>query len=295
MMPLHSVIPLILACLISAGHTAASEGLFSGKKSLQHIVNQTDFGPRSPDNPQAKRQTLNYIQQTLHTYTDQIQVQSFSSRGLSGNNLWARISGRGDGYIMLGAHWDTRPLHSSDSSAVNLGANDGASGVAVLLELARVVSQSAPPVTVDLVFFDLEDMGKIDGLPYAMGSKAFVKANPDYRPSAGVIVDMVCDKSLSIPRERHSQKRAKAVLDQLWAIAASQEATAFKNRRGTFITDDHLPFLDAGIPVVDLIHWPFPSYWHSRGDTLENCSPHSLEQVGRVLEAFIYSYITDKN
>ena len=79
-------------------------------------------------------------------------------------------------------------------------------------------------------------------------------------------------------------------MDQLWAIAKRQGASAFKNSRGHYISDDHLPFLEAGIPVVDLIHYPFPTYWHTTEDSIDKCSGHSLKQVGNVLSDFIYTY-----
>ena len=266
---------------------------FSGENALQHVANQIAYGPRSPDNPSGKQQTLNYIKEALMPLTDSLVVQPFHYRKMHGNNLWATVQGTGEQAtserVMIGAHWDTRPLQGKDKRSVNLGANDGASGVAILLELARVLSDSPPKVSVDLLFFDLEDMGNINGLPFAIGSRQFVEANADYQPSAGIIVDMVCDKSLSILRERHSQKRAKSLNNQIWRIANEQQATAFKKRKGIFITDDHLPFLDAGIPVIDLIHYPFPRYWHTSKDGIENCSAKSLGQVGDVITAFIYS------
>lgn len=290
MRSLHRILIAVLFCL---AQQALSEPNFSGEKALNHIADQIAFGPRSPNNPSGKQQTLEYIEQTLAPLADKLVRQSFNYKGLTGTNLWASIESNAEknssARIMLGAHWDTRPVHNNIKGLVNLGANDGASGVAVLLELARILSLSAPNVSVDFIFFDLEDMGHINQLPFAIGSMQFVQTNPSYRPKAGIIVDMVCDKSLSIPREKHSQTRAKEIVDQVWKIASSQGATAFKRRSGTFITDDHLPFLDAGIPVIDLIHYPFPKYWHTAGDTIDNCSAQSLGQVGRVVTEFIYS------
>lgn len=287
---LHRILIAVLFCL---AHPAQSETGFSGDKALDHIVNQIAFGPRSLDNPEGKQQTLAYIEQTLTPLADKLVRQSFNYQGLTGTNLWASIESSNkktsSARIMLGAHWDTRPLQSNHKGLVNLGANDGASGVAVLLELARILALSPPNVSVDFIFFDLEDMGHINYLPYAIGSKEFVKNNPEYRPSAGIIIDMVCDKSLSIPREKYSQNRAKEIVDQVWKIASSLGVKAFKRSSGTFITDDHLAFLDVGIPVIDIIHYPFPHYWHTSRDTLSNCSAESLGQVGQVVSEFIYS------
>ena len=215
---------------------------------------------------------------------------------MSGNNLWASFINpkpHANQRIMLGAHWDTRPIsdQESDSSKQYLptpGANDGGSGVAVLLELARIFAANPPPVSVDLVFFDLEDMGNIDNLPFAIGARAFVERNRFYRPSAGIIVDMVCDKNLTIPQERYSKTKASALIDQIWKIAARQNATVFSKDQGAYIQDDHLPFLEANIPVIDLIHYPFPDYWHTSEDTVDKCSSNSLEQVGNVILSLVY-------
>ena len=275
----------------------AEPSSFDGQRAMQHIANQLAYGPRTPDNQQAKQQTLEYIQQQLAPLSDSLVTQSFSAYQLQGTNLWASFDGAKDTTqrLIFGAHWDSR-LHADRDPEVShrhqpvLGANDGASGVAVLLELARILAITPAPVTVDLVFFDLEDMGDIEGRPYAIGASQFIVTNPNYRPQAGAIVDMVCDKNLSIPRELYSQTRARSLMDKIWDIAEQQKATAFKNRRGQYINDDHLPFLEAGLDVVDLIHYPFPSYWHTISDTIDKCSASSLQQVGNVLSAFIYSY-----
>lgn len=291
MKPFGDIVVAICLSFVVFDSSATTD--FSGEKALTHIANQIAFGPRSPDNPEGKQQTIEYIRQTLKPLTEHLVVQPFHYRELTGNNIWATVQGSNKSSserIMLGAHWDTRPLQGEHKPLINLGANDGASGVAVLLELARVLSQSKPAVSVDLIFFDLEDMGNINHLPFAIGSRQFIQANSNYRPSAGIIVDMVCDQSLSILRERHSQAHAAQLVNKVWRIASKQKATVFKDRRGTFITDDHLPFLDAGLAVIDLIHYPFPKSWHTSEDTIDKCSSESLGQVGRVVTEFIYSH-----
>jgi Zn-dependent M28 family amino/carboxypeptidase len=267
-----------------------------GDRALAHIYQQVSFGPRTLDNPSAKAETLGFIASYLKPLATKLTIQKFSNNGMSGNNLWASFINpkpHANQRIMLGAHWDTRPIsdQESDSSKQYLptpGANDGGSGVAVLLELARIFAANPPPVSVDLIFFDLEDMGNIDNLPFAIGARAFVERNRFYRPSAGVIVDMVCDKNLTIPQERYSKTKASALIDQIWKIAARQNATVFSKDQGTYIQDDHLPFLEANIPVIDLIHYPFPDYWHTSEDTVDKCSSNSLEQVGNVILSLVY-------
>ena len=286
--------------LASLGHGQINgqiDGQFDGQLALQHIAQQVSFGPRTTDHI-GKQKTLNYIQQLLQPEADQLVVQPFQAHGLSGNNLWASFYAadpkqRSRQRIMLAAHWDTRPIAERDKLPANrrepvIGANDGASGVAVLLEIARLLSNKRAPVTIDLVFFDLEDMGNIDDLPFSIGATEFVRQNRFYRPNAGLVVDMVCDRDLAIPLERFSRDGAGDLQDQIWRIARSQGAEVFQNRKGTYIEDDHLPFLRADLKVVNLIHWPFPQSWHTSGDTIDRCSADSLQQVGRVISEFIY-------
>lgn len=288
------LIVLLASCISFADSQTQSS--FDGDRALAHIYQQVSFGPRTLDNPSAKAETLGFIASYLKPLATKLTIQKFSNNGMSGNNLWASFINpkpHANQRIMLGAHWDTRPIsdQESDSSKQYLptpGANDGGSGVAVLLELARIFAANPPPVSVDLVFFDLEDMGNIDNLPFAIGARAFVERNRFYRPSAGIIVDMVCDKNLTIPQERYSKTKASALIDQIWKIAARQNATVFSKDQGAYIQDDHLPFLEANIPVIDLIHYPFPDYWHTSEDTVDKCSSNSLEQVGNVILSLVY-------
>ena len=288
---------LFLIWSISSDSSVEFSDQFDGKRALKHIENQVEFGPRILSNPEVKKQTLDYIEKHLTPLATRITRQSFSINGLEGVNLWATFvrnqKNGNQNRLMLGAHWDTRPISEKErdhnkQSQPTLGANDGASGVAVLLELARIFALNPPPIIVDLIFFDLEDMGNIDGLKFAIGSDQFVKKNSFYRPSGGVILDMVCDKNLEIPKELYSKSKAKNLMDRIWRIAEKQNAEAFLKKDGTFISDDHLPFLKVGIPVVDLIHYPFPEYWHTTRDTLDKCSSDSLEAVGKVVASLVY-------
>ncbi len=279
-------------------HKALAAAQFSGRNALRHIAAQAALGPRSPYHPRAKARTLDYIEAHLKPLTTRIARQPFVRHGLNGTNVWASIDGSdsdGAGRLMLGAHWDTRPFADRDANIDHrqrpvLGANDGGSGVAVLLEVARVLQKQPARSSVDLVFFDFEDMGQIDGLPFSIGARAFVAAQPDYQVDGGAIVDMVCDQRLRIPREGYSNSHAPKVLDAIWQSAARQNATVFVDAPGVPIVDDHLPFLEVGIAVVDLIHYPFPSSWHTLDDRIENCSAANLAQVGRTLLDFIYHH-----
>lgn len=299
-----ALVTLGFALSVIAAPEPEYQTAFSGHLALQHIAQQVSFGPRTLGHA-AKQQTIDYIQQQLQPHADKWVMQPFQRRGLSGTNLWASFyaaptdaqkpgSNIPGHRIMLAAHWDTRPTADQDSDKNNyskpvIGANDGGSGVAVLLEIGRLLSAKAAPVTVDLVFLDLEDMGNINDLPFSIGATEFVRKNRFYRPNAGVVVDMVCDRNLVIPREGFSRQYAADLQDHIWRIAKRQNASVFVDRDGTFVDDDHLPFIKAGLPVVDLVHWPFPDSWHTTGDTIERCSAESLQQVGDVISELIYT------
>ncbi len=189
---------------------------FDGARALDYVERQVAFGPRVPGT-EAHRQTRDFLVQTLSQFADQVGVQRFSytdrhdsTKTYEGSNIIASFN-VGPDYrrrIMLAAHWDTRPTADKDPVEANRllpvpGANDGASGVAVLLELASLMKATRPGIGVDIVLFDLEDLGdeleeEADDTsavrnPFSIGSEAFASANPDYRPSYGIVLDMVCD------------------------------------------------------------------------------------------------------
>jgi|TARA_E500000178_G_scaffold347962_1_gene402205 glutaminyl-peptide cyclotransferase len=280
---------------LKRSHSAVID--FDGQIAMRHIENLTSFGPRSPEYPRAKLSTLSYIRSQIPPSMS-IQLHEFDANGLNGTNLWvsSRVEKKkSNTLIMIGTHWDTRSVADRDTDISQrnmpvLGANDGASGVAVLIEVAKHLHSKPPGVNVDLIFFDLEDLGNIGNNKYAIGSSKFVKENPKYRPTTGIIIDMVCDRDLRIPREYYSSVSAPEVLDRVWDSAERQDAKVFKNVRGGAVIDDHIPFLQVGIPVVNLIHFPFPNTWHTTNDTIKFCRSRSLSQVGRVILDFIYYY-----
>lgn len=280
---------------LKRSHSAVID--FDGQIAMRHIENLTSFGPRSPEYLRAKLSTLSYIRSQIPPSMS-VQLHEFDANGLNGTNLWvsSRVEKKkSNTLIMIGTHWDTRSVADRDTDISQrnmpvLGANDGASGVAVLIEVAKHLHSKPPGVNVDLIFFDLEDLGNIGNNKYAIGSSKFVKENPKYRPTTGIIIDMVCDRDLRIPREYYSSVSAPEVLDRVWESAERQDAKVFKNVRGGAVIDDHIPFLQVGIPVVNLIHFPFPNTWHTTNDTIKFCRSRSLSQVGRVILDFIYYY-----
>jgi Zn-dependent M28 family amino/carboxypeptidase len=189
--------------------------------------------------------------------------------------------------VLLGAHYDSRPWADRDSGAARElpvpGANDGASGVAVLLELAELLSQWDPGIGVDLALFDGEDYGKEEDHDYyLLGSRHFVRSMGAYRPRAMLLLDMVGDADLRIPMEGNSLRAAPGLTSLVFAVADSLGVSQFDPVPGPPVLDDHVPFLRARIPAVNLIDFDYPP-WHTQRDLPEACSPESLEAVARVV------------
>jgi Zn-dependent M28 family amino/carboxypeptidase len=178
-----------------------------------------------------------------------------------------------------------------------IGANDGASGVAVLLELARLFRESPPSIGVDLIFFDGEDYGHEGDTPnYLLGSRHFAATKEaSYVPRFGILLDMIGDAELEIPREGHSMRFAPDIVQLVWETAARLGYSQFVDWTDEPITDDHLPLNAVGIKTVDLIDFAYPDashrYWHTHSDTPDKCSAESLEAVGSVVAEVVYSQI----
>lgn len=197
---------------------------------------------------------------------------------------------------LLGAHGDTRPIPDRERDPARrrlpfVGANDGASGVAVLMELARSLGALIHRPPVDLVILDAEEL-IIDGRgEYCLGSAELAAGHDRVGParySGAVIVDMVGRTGSVFRRERYGHERARALTDEVWSIARVVGATSFRDRVGRAIIDDHLRFLDVGIPALVVIDLEDPR-WHTADDLPEHCSAESLEQVHRVLQAWVTS------
>jgi len=200
--------------------------------------------------------------------------------------------------LLLGAHWDTRPWGDQDDDAFYhrepiLGANDGASGVAVLLELGTMLKALDLPFQVMIVFFDGEDLGQPNRPEsYARGSAILAQKSPVPLPPEGIVLDMVGDRELSISIERNSYYQNPELVKELWKLARTLKLNAFHDRVGLTIFDDHIPlYRDAGVRMVDIIDFDYPNsylnYWHTHLDTPEQCSPASLDQVGTLVLNFL--------
>ncbi len=292
------------------GMGCGSKPSFDGERALRHIQTQVEFGPRV-FGTDGYEQTLEWMVRQLEATADAVSRQPFSwidahdsTKVWGGTNIVAsfNLNPEGGQRVMLSAHWDTRPFADQDPDSTNWstpvpGANDGGSGVGVLMEIARLLAEQPPDIGVDLVFFDLEDIGDNLGPdadssaranPFAIGSQQFVQENPAYRPQFGILLDMVCDSELRIPREAYSNINAESVVDRVWEAAERVEAAVFLDEVGGPVVDDHLAFLQQGIPVINLVHYPFPSTWHTLGDVPSACSAESLQQVGDVLVEVVW-------
>jgi Zn-dependent M28 family amino/carboxypeptidase len=202
-------------------------------------------------------------------------------------NLQANFYPERAARVLLCAHYDTRPRADQDTGVARdlpvPGANDAGSGVAVLLEIGRAITGWDPGIGVDLVFFDGEDYGR-EGDPqnYLLGSRAFARAMGSYRPRAVILFDMVGDKDLRIPIEPNSQYAAAWLVKLVFGVADSLGVRSFANVQGPPVYDDHVPFLQAGIPALDLIDFDYPA-WHTTRDLPDQCSAASLDDVCRVI------------
>ncbi len=261
--------------------------MFDGQSAYLHVEMQQSFGPRILGS-EAHTRTIEYIAQKLEASGWQVEIQEATYQQVAIRNVIATRDNRSPRFI-IGAHFDSRLYADRDPKPENQakpvpGANDGASGVAVLLELARVLPKSYSDAA--LVFFDAEDQGGINNMDWILGSRAFV-SQLTYTPEAAVIVDMIGDRDQQLFYEANSDQ---VLSKQIWLIAEELGySERFIPQIKYSILDDHTPFLQAGIKAVDIIDFDYPS-WHTTEDTSDKVSPESLEAVGRVLVQWLISH-----
>ena len=278
---------------------------FDGKRAMDLLITQCEFGPRFPGSD-GHSQMKKFMQKFLHPLADSLYIMDekvshpYQRRYITLTNYLARYNLDAYYRIMLMAHWDTREFADQDLEPDNhslpiLGANDGASGVAVLLILAEIL-HTLPPLNIgiDLLFVDGEDMGKPgDPDKFGLGTQAFAKHVPEPRPQFAICLDMVADKEQHFPIERFSQQQAPEVVQAIWTLANDLGYTQFDIVMGKAVMDDHYYLYKyAKIPAIDIIDFEYPNkdmnYWHTLQDTPKNCSAESLEAVGSVITHFIY-------
>lgn len=258
---------------------------FNSQRAYNDLLAQVSYGPRTPGSI-AHARTIEYIQGELETAGWKSSIQETKWDGFSIRNIIAFQSTEPP-LLLIGAHYDSRLQADRDPGAgidnPVPGANDGASGVAVLLEIARTLPEES--ISTWLIFFDAEDNGGLDNRDWIMGSRAFVHELTD-RPKAVVIVDMIGDADLNIYIEHTSDL---TLVSDIWAQAEILGyGKYFISTPKYEIIDDHTPFLDAGIPAVDIIDFDYP-YWHTSADTADKTSARSLQVVGDTLLSWIAS------
>ena len=278
--------------------------LFSGENAFKHLIKQCSFGPRNPGS-EGHKNTLNYYLKTFNGLADTVFTQSFEDEmprtraKVEMNNVIAQFNRESAKQIMISAHWDTRP--GADTGSIMkkempiLGANDGASGVAVIIELAYIFKQNPPPIGVSLVLFDAEDYGVPgDSWTYCKGSQYFARNLPISYPEYGINIDMIADRQPEFYIERISYQQNASLVLELWELSEELGLKAFKKQAKDSIFDDHVPLYEiAGIPAINIIDFDYPNdktnYWHTHNDIVQNCSPNGLYQVGTLLVNHIYN------
>jgi len=278
---------------------------FDGSIAMQHLEKQCEFGPRYPGS-EAHEKMAKYFEQFLKPLSDDLMVMHeqvlhpMSSDTVNLTNLLARYNPDHPFRLLFLAHWDTREIADKDPAEENrktpiLGANDGASGIAVLMALAQILNYAPTEIGIDLLFVDGEDMGvNSQSDSWGLGTREFSKRMPLPYPEYAVCLDMIGDAELDLPIEQFSYMQAPDVVGKIWGIASMLGYTQFKMEMGSPILDDHrVLWQNTKIPSVDIIDFHYPNkdmnYWHTLEDTPDKCSPASLEAVGTVITTLIYT------
>lgn len=258
--------------------------LFDGQRAMQHAAAQMQWVPRDTGSP-GWQQCGDYIMAELKAQGWQVEEQTFDYKGVRCRNI---IGKRGSGpRIIVGAHYDARRRADQDPDPAKRdlpvpAANDGASGVAVLLELARVLQPEQFGHEIWLAAFDAEDNGDLDGWEWTVGS-AYMANSLTEAPAAVVVVDMIGDADQQIYYEQNSDT---AIREAIWSVARELGHASFVPQPRHSMIDDHTPFLQRGFRAVDLIDFDYP-YWHTTADTLDKISAASLAAVGQTLELWL--------
>ena len=289
---------LILPCVAHALPAADAPPQPDAKRAFGYLSQICDLGSRTSGTDGMLRQQ-ELLEEHFTTLGGDVKYQSFDTvHPVSGApvrlaNMIVSWHPAATERVLVCCHYDTRPYPDRDPLPANrtkpfIGANDGGSGVALLMELGHHISQIDPTYGVDFVFFDAEELVyQVTGGKYFIGSEHFATEYrdnpPEHRYVCGVLVDMVGDKDLQLFQEKYSLSYAPDVTRSIWALAARLRVREFIPRRKHEVRDDHLPLNQiAGIPTCDIIDFDYP-HWHTRNDIPAACSGESLTKVGRVL------------
>lgn len=316
---LLGIIFMTIACRQEAKTTVNKEisvavPYFSADSAYNYIERQVDFGPRVPNTNQHVA-CANYLVTTLKSFgatviEQKVQLKAFNGDVLNANNIIASFNSEERQRILLFAHWDTRPWSDHDPTPSNfnkpvLGANDGASGVGVLLEIARNIGLTSPKLGIDIIFFDAEDYGAPESYvgnaehSWCLGSQHWAR-NPHvslYNARFGILLDMVGAKDAGFYKDQISLHFAPKVVENVWKVAQTLGFEKyFINKPGGSITDDHLYVNQiTGIPSIDIIQYNpesksgFGEYWHTTKDDMSTIDKNTLFAVGTTVMHVIYN------
>ena len=289
---------------------------FVADSAMAYCKAQCDFGPRTM-NSKAHDLCEEWIVNKFKGFGLEVETQKADLTGWDGTklhstNIIAHFNPQAQRRILICAHWDSRPWADNDPDSANwhkpvLAANDGASGVGVMLELARILQNDTTlAIGVDLVCFDAEDYGtpqwaekrEDSESTWALGAQYWAKNLPEnYEPQFGILLDMVGGQGAKFYQEQFSLRYAASIVDKVWSAARHAGfSSLFTNEVGGGITDDHIPVNEAGIPTVDVIPFypdcdqsSFGPTWHTVNDDMEHLDINTLKAVGQTLIQVIYS------
>lgn len=314
---LSTLLIATVGCSSKTGQASATKadakllGHFSADSAYAYVARQVDFGPRVPGTASHKA-CADFLVAELGRFADTVVVQHSTATAFNGDvlpltNIIGVFNPKQSRRVLLLAHWDTRPW--ADMSVENHdtpipGANDGGSGVGVLLEIARNLAMESPAVGVDILFVDGEDYGNSGGFSdnedtWCLGSQEWVKEMPPYtkdnRPIYGILLDMVGGRNARFHREYFSEINAPNSTNKIWSEAQHLGfGDLFFNEIGGSIVDDHLVMTRAGIPTTNIVETMnvetsnFPPTWHTHNDNMDNIDRTSLDAVGKTVLNVVY-------
>lgn len=310
----------LVACTQTTKSTQSTEKSinvpeFNSDSAYQFTKAQVEFGPRVP-NTKAHDKCAQYLSTALKRFGAEVIEQkadlaAFDGTILKSVNIIGSFNPRAEARILLFSHWDSRPWADNDPNPENhkkpvMAANDGASGVGVLLEMARLMGKNQPTVGVDIVFFDSEDYGQPESVggqnsedSWCLGTQYWAKTPhvPGYTARFGILLDMVGAPQAKFYREQSSEYYAEGVVSKVWSQAKGLGfGQFFIDQKGGAITDDHIYVNKiAGIPSIDIIQYDpnsasgFGTYWHTTHDTMDNVDKNTLQAVGSTLMHVVYN------
>ncbi|MFN4993779.1 MAG: M28 family peptidase, partial [Bacteroidota bacterium] len=279
---------------------------FNADSAYYFVDKQVSFGPRVT-NSEPHKKCGDWLVAELRKMSDNVIEQkttltNYDGRQLNIRNIIAEINPKADKRILLCAHWDSRPFADEDTKDTNkpiLGANDGGSGVGVLMEIARIIKNNPLSVGIDIVLFDAEDLGKSEhNNSYCLGSQYWSTNlhKPGYKAEYGILLDMVGAANAKFAWEEVSVTYARLVLEKVWGTAQVLGYPHFVYYNKGGIIDDHAYVnKNAGIPTIDIIHFDtqtqsgFPEHWHTHRDNMYAIDRTTLKAVGQTLLEVIYS------